>query len=127
MASWLGVLFAAIAAIGDAQAPARDHEKLAGSILYAGYPGGEREHAWVEFLGQWFTRVEAIDLRQLDERTARTFDVVVADWKPRYVGGKYQEDTEKHGKSLPFTYSKPTILIGAIAAEITPRIKLDWL
>jgi hypothetical protein len=102
------------------------HEKYPISVLYAGYPGGERERAFLAFLNEWFTRAAAIDLRKLDRASAADYDVVIADWKSRYKDGK-PDDSDPHKKTLEASYDKPTILIGAVAAEITPRTKLDWL
>lgn len=99
------------------------------SILYAGYPGGPREKAWVEFLRKWFSKVESIDLKKLDVRSAADFDVVVADWTSRYTNGRYTGGAKKHNTSLGKDFTKPIIMISAVGAELTRRMKLktDWL
>src|SRR5262245_36118128 len=89
------------------------HEKYPIAVLYAGYPGGEREKAFLAFLNEWFTRAAAIDLRKLDQASAADYDVVIADWKSRYKDGK-PDDSDPHKKTLEASYDKPTILIGAV-------------
>ncbi len=102
-----------------------DYQKL--SILYAGAPGDERETAWVEFLGQHFAKVGKISLEELSNEAAAGYDVVVADWKSRYVDGEYQSD-RGHRVRLDRSFSKPVIGIGAVGAEIARRTsKLTWL
>lgn len=128
LAVWLlaGTTLSCPIARADDRIP-REREDL--SILYAGYPGGPREKAWTEFLKRWFSKVESIDLRKLSVRSAADFDVVVADWTSRYENGRYNPGAERHNTSLGKDFTKPIIMIGAVGAELTRRIKLktDWL
>jgi hypothetical protein len=96
-------------------------------ILYAGKPGDPRETRFVGFLGQWFAKVDSIDLESLTQDAAKGYDVVVADWTRLYVDGKANLSLPKH--ELRDDYSKPTILIGAVGGSITRTCgsKLDWL
>ena len=99
------------------------------SILYAGYPGGPRAKAWTDFLRQWFSKVESIDLRKLNGRSAADFDVVVADWTSRYKDGSYNTSAPRHNNSLGKDFTKPIIMISAVGAELTRtmQLKTDWL
>jgi len=98
-------------------------------VLYAGHAGNTRETAWLEFLRSWFETVETTSLDKLSPAVASRYDVIVADWR-RFYGGK-SEDTGK-GRSafeLPRDWSRPTIMIGAVAGEIARALdtKIDWL
>ncbi len=95
-------------------------------VLYAGFPGGEREQAFVGFLRGWFADVEAIDLRELSGETAAGWDVVVADWRARWQDGTFDASRAPDAR-LPATFVKPVVLVGAVGGEITPRTKIDWL
>ena len=99
------------------------------SVLYAGYPDGPREKAWMGFLAKWFSKVKSIDLRKLNGRSAADFDVVVADWTSRYKNGSYNPDAPKHGNLLGKDFRKPIIMISAVGAELTRtmQLKTDWL
>jgi len=102
-------------------------EKL--SILYAGYPGGPREKAWLDFLGQWFENVESISLKDLDAKAASRSDVVVADWTTRYKDGSYNSEHPRHDTSLGKDFSRPIIMVSGVGAELTREmnLKTDWL
>lgn len=112
----------------DSDGHARD-EALADatnlSILYAGFPGGEREAHFVEFLEAWFPEVATIDLQRLDAKAAEGFDVVVADWKPHYKNGQYESGSDPTVRLGP-GYRKPTVAIGSVGTAICGG-KLDWL
>src|SRR5262245_23226756 len=75
------------------------------AILYAGFPGGEREKNFVDFLESWFPEVKTISLEKLDSKSAEGFDVVVADWQPHYKNGNYQSGTDPR-PNLDAAYSK---------------------
>lgn len=107
--------------------PAREYR-----ILYAGPSGTDREQAFLDFLRGWFARVDAIDLKRLTPDAASDYDVVVADWKRRYSpdGGFASDD----GSSFPSAragigpeFTKPIVMIGAVAGEIQHHSKIDWL
>ena len=95
------------------------------SVLYAGFPGGEREKNFVDFLSEWFPEVKTISLEKLNAKSAEGFDVVVADWQPHYKDGKYQSGTDPKA-SLGADYRKPTITIGSVGS-VVPGGKIDWL
>jgi len=95
------------------------------SILCAGFPGGEREKNFVEFLASRFPKVATIDLQSLDSNTAVAFDVVVADWKSRCQDGRPIAGSDPQVRRDP-AYSKPTITIGAVGFLVCGG-KLDWL
>jgi len=94
-------------------------------ILYAGDSGGPREKRYLEMLKHFFVRVESISIRNLNSKTAAPYDIVVADWKRRYVDGKYASGHAPCG--LEKTFAKPIIMIGAVAGDIQHHSKLDWL
>lgn len=102
-------------------------------ILYAGSPGGSREKAFVEFLGEHFKVVEAMNLEKLTVETAAPYDVIVADWTSQYGNDGYGKGVNDGGAlnmpkvKLPPSFSKPVIAIDYVAAKITRRTKLDWL
>ena len=95
------------------------------SVLYAGDPQSDRSKHFVEFLTPWFKKVGNISLSDLSQSAAKDYDVVVADWKRRYVDGSYKRDP--HGLKLPETFSKPVIMLGAVGGEIARQTKIDWL
>lgn len=101
------------------------------SVLYAGAPGGEREQAFVAFLEQHFAKVGSVSLEKLSMETAAPYDVVVADWKRRYVpqaDGKVEFDSKAgHGFGLPRKFTKPIVMLGAVGGEIAPWSKIGWL
>lgn len=101
------------------------------SILYAGFPGGDREKDFVAFLREHFAKVEATNLETLSMEKAKPFDVVVADWKPRYkyVDGRAKEFDSGSGQhfSLSKDFTKPIVMIGAVGGEIARWSKIGWL
>jgi hypothetical protein len=110
--SWAGL--ALLASIASGQTPpspppppsasAADATDL--SILYAGAPGGEREKHFVEFLEEWFSEVHTISLEELTSKDAEPFDVVVADWKPRYKDGNSCRASTRRSASMRTTPSR---------------------
>ncbi len=126
---WLLAVVVACRPVAFAEDVVRSAEREDLSILYAGYPGGPREKAWIDFLRKWFSKVESIDLRKLSGRSAAAFDVVVADWTSRYKDGSYNSGAPSHNNSLGKDFTKPLIMISAVGAELTRRMRLktDWL
>lgn len=118
--------FAAGAAAAQTREELGEHSRLA--ILYAGDHGSAREKAFVEFLRPLFAKVDAIDLANLDPKSAAAYDVVIADWKRRYPRAEGQGFESAPG-SLTAEFTKPIVMIGAVGGEITRglRPKLDWL
>ena len=82
-------------------------------------------------LRPWFAQVDAIGLGELSTKTAAPYDVVIADWRRRYspegelVGesGSFPSSKGRLGES----FTKPVIMIGAVAGEIQRGSKIDWL
>ena len=101
------------------------------AVLYAGAPDGEREKAFVAFLQQHFAKVGTVGLEQLTPEAAAPYDVVVADWKRRYVpqaNGKVEFDSNAgHRYALPRGFTKPIVMLGAVGGEIAPWSKIGWL
>lgn len=130
--SWFCLAFLASIAVGQTKPPAPPATKPSDatdlSILYAGSPGSEREKHFVEFLEAWFPEVQTISLEALDSKAAEPFDVVVADWKPRYdkAGNPLRDAGPKANLRFDQKYSKPTVCLGAVGSEICGG-KLDWL
>jgi hypothetical protein len=91
-------------------------------ILFAGKRGSDREKKFVQLLLPKFGRVDAISLEQLDSRAAAPYDVVVADWDRRWAHGDYQD--KKPRVQLDDAFSKPIVMVGAIAGEIQKRSKI---
>jgi len=117
---------ALLLAIAPLCAPPQDKEMGEArkyKILFAGKRGSEREKRFIQLLLPKFGRVDAISLEQLDARSAAPYDVVVADWERRYAHGGYQE--KKPRLKLDENFSKPIVMIGAIAGEIQKRSKID--
>ncbi len=119
-------------------APAvRAGEPINLKVLYAGNPGSDRESDFKAFLAEHFTAVGAIDYRRFRESDAKGYDVVIFDWTSIYArdaNGKIKEGPEMRIISPPSpniaeTYSRPTIMIGAMAGEATRplKLKIDWL
>jgi hypothetical protein len=134
--SWIA-LFALAALSNDGplpgaarvEAPQSPKQPLA--VLYAGCPGTDREKDFVAFLRDHFTKVETTSLETLSMEKAKPFDVVVADWKPRYkyVDGRAKNyDSESgHHFSLSKDFTKPIVMIGAVGGEIARWSKIGWL
>ena len=102
-------------------------------ILYAGAPDSPRTASFERFLEQWFEQVDTIPLVNLTPKRAEPYDVVVADWKRRYTEndeGKYRFDSSTaHGASLDDSFTKPIVMIGAVAGELfrASQPKVGWL
>lgn len=101
------------------------------SVLYAGSLSTARAKAFAQWLAQRFTRVESVELASLTQARARDFDVVVADWKRRYVkGADGRVEFDPHVQQpyeLPADFEKPVVMIGPVAGEIAPETKIGWL
>jgi len=124
---------AALGAALPAQAPVADaawkeHRQL--KVLYAGSPGGSREAAFEEFLGQWFDEVDTISIADLKSSTAAEWDVVIADWVSQYGNDGYPK---REGSlfsapcSLPADFTKPVVAMTYVGTNIRRGYKLDWL
>lgn len=101
------------------------------SVLYAGSLSTARAKAFAQWLSQRFSRVETLELAELTQAKAHGFDVVVADWKRRYVKGadgnvEFDAHVQQHYE-LPADFSKPVVMIGPVAGEIAPESKIGWL
>lgn len=96
------------------------------NVLFAGFPGGPREAAFVEFLSSAFQQVESVDLRDLDNELAARFDVVVADWRPSYLGGKWNQEG-RCPVTLPVGFEAPTLMIGDLAGALPTGTKFTHL
>ena len=120
---------AAVLMVAAAQEPATKPQDLGPAaeykILFAGDKEGPREIPFVELLRRHFKKVDSIPLKELNPKTAAPYDVVIADWKRRYVDGKYA--SARPPCALEKTFSKPIIMIGAVAGDIQHDSKLDWL
>jgi len=97
------------------------------SILYAGHLESPRATRYVDFLKEWFAKVDAIDLHDLNAKTARPHDVVVADLRRRYGDGGSFDSDSGHRANIAEDFSKPVIMIGAVGGELARGGKIDWL
>jgi len=103
--------------------------KLPLGVLYAGFPGTDREKDFVALLKQHFAKVETTNLGSISMKTAAPFDVVIADWKERfkYVDGKATNYVEGPAFRLDEDFTKPIVMIGAVGGEIATWSKIGWL
>jgi hypothetical protein len=127
---WL--LIAALLAFGSAS---RADEPIALNVLYAGYPGSDRERDFASFLGKHFAKVGTTDYRTFKAGDARSYDVVIFDWTsiyPRDENGKIEKNYDRlnipKAPELSERYDRPTILIGAAGGSVGRllRLKIDW-
>ena len=88
-------------------------------------PAARARHTFLELLDEWFPDVHTISLAELNSESAAEFDVVVADWKPAYDNGEYQDGVEPP-RSLDTAYAKPTVTIGRVGTTLAGG-KIDWL
>src|SRR5262245_53408493 len=96
-------------------------------ILFAGFPGGEREQRFLAFLKPWFAQVDAISLKELDAKRAAPYDVVIADWKRFYADGAPGNE-DRSGATLSRDFGKPILMLSAVAGEIQHHVsKIGWL
>ena len=95
-------------------------------VLYAGALGEKRADRFLAFLEPWFAEVEAIGLDQLDMKIAAPYDVVIADWKRQYENGDSRDDADAPMVLKP-SFTKPVILLGAVAGTAQYHSKIDWL
>lgn len=99
-------------------------------VLYAGWPDSSRQHAFAEFLSQWFDDVALIDLKQLSVATARDHDVVIADWASQYGNDGYPKtDNSLHGVPVKLgpEFTRPVIAMDYVSSGLRSGYKLDWL
>lgn len=104
-----------------------EFKQLAVRVLYAGDRDHQRTEQWKEFLGSYFTKVEAIQLDQLSKQAAEEFDVVIVD-SPT----PYRPDRKFNWLSPPVlseAYDRPTILMGSAGGGTVrqAKIKIGWL
>lgn len=123
----LAVALAAFAAFAAPQSPAEDlgaAKEL--RILYAGALESERAKHFLEFLAPWFAKVDGIALDELTSKAAAPYDVVIADWKRLYGPEGYVNENSPSAR-LEDGFEKPIVMLGAVAASIQHRSKIDWL
>lgn len=99
-------------------------------VLYAGWPDGSREQAFVPFLQQWFDKVGVISLEKLSVATARDYDVVIADWCSQYGNDGYpkREDSLFMPRvAIGDEFTRPVIAMDYVSASLRGQHKLDWL
>ncbi len=128
---WLASIASIFSVAPQAANSTATHAKLPIKILYAGDLDSPHSAHWMEFLAREFEHVESTSLDRLSNSKASSFDVVVADWKRRYVpnaDGKIAFDGQGgHGYSLPDDFAKPVIMLGAVGGEIVRGSKIGWL
>src|SRR5262245_33591818 len=95
-------------------------------ILYAGVPELERGKAFVAFLRENFTTVDAIGIDQLDVKSAAPYDVVVADWKRLYGPGGIDETNRIDSPKLALgvDFNKPILMIASVGGSIQHHTKI---
>src|SRR5262245_10131567 len=99
-------------------------------VPFAGWAGGQRELAFVDFLTQWFDVVDAMQLEKLDEKTVGDHAVVIADWASQYGNDGYPaRENSLHSPHITLSerFTKPVIAIDYVSSRLWPRGKLDWL
>jgi hypothetical protein len=128
------VLPAIAGALSLAAAPAQDADAWAPHrttrVLYAGWPGGAREQAFVPFLKQWFDRVGVISLEKLSVATAKDFDVVIADWGSQYGNDGYPKREgalQMPSVAIGDDFTKPIVAMDYVSTALRGQHKLDWL
>jgi len=121
------LIAAVLAFVAPAAGPSQQDKELAEAkkfkILYAGKRGGDREAKFVALLLKRFGHVKAIGLEQLDAKMAGPYDVVIADIERRNPNDNGW-DPRKTRFVLPDNFTKPVILIGAVAGEILRKTKI---
>src|SRR5258705_7643040 len=121
------LIVALLAFVGPAAGPSQQDKELAEAkkfkILYAGKRNGPRETNFIRLLITRFGKVDAINLEQLDARKAAPYDVVIADIERRNPNDN-SWDPRKPKVALDASFTKPVILIGAVAGEIQRRSKI---
>ncbi len=107
--------------------PAAAEEPTDFTVLYAGADGSPRMEEWRTTLAQAFSKVDTIDLGELDAETGARADVVIADWPSTYTR-EGKSGSPPHAALGP-AFTKPVILVGEAGMEILPSlgIKLESL
>jgi hypothetical protein len=124
--SWL-----ALGSGGSGDSPAApvgdlgDAKKL--RVLYAGVPGTPRATAFAEFLKLHFEQVGELDVTKLSNATAADWDVVIADGKRIYPMDDAKPSLDIPSVSLGTDFTKPIVMIGAMAGSVQHHTKIDWL
>ncbi len=90
--------------------------KLELRVLYAGHAGSAREKEFVDFLGEHFRQVQAVELLSFKPAQADGFDVVVMD----YDGDLFKT----HFPQLPRSYARATVTVGVPGALICSGLRL---
>jgi len=85
-------------------------------ILYAGHAGSGREKEFVDFLGQHFKAVQAVELLSFKPDQAEGFDVVLMD----YDGDAFKT----RFPAIPKTYTRPTVTLGKAGSMICSQMRL---
>jgi len=102
-------------------------KKLSVRVLYAGDEDHPRTEQWKQFLGSYFTKVEAIQRTKLSKKAAEEFDVVIIDSPSPY--GSESKFKMPEVAVLGEGYDRPTILMGAAGGWLIrgAKIKIGWL
>jgi hypothetical protein len=123
----LAMAFAAGVAVGAPEDGAPDlgaAKQL--KVLYAGALDSERAGSFLEFLRGSFATVGSIDIEKLSMEAAQPFDVVIADGNRLYpMDAESPLQTPK--LSLDPEFTRPIVMISAVAGSIQHHTKLDWL
>lgn len=98
-------------------------------ICYAGRPGDPREQRFVALLRDHFAQVSTLDLELLSKARVSGHDVVVADWSRAQAEDSSGKKIGPPQLQLPPSWSKSTVLVGAIAGSLTRKTgsKIDRL
>ncbi len=110
----LSIVLCLALAAGKGSAAAPAGKKIDLRILYAGYPGSQREKDFVEFLGRHFREVKTGNLAKFTPAQSEGVDVTILDG----LGSRSQRP------SLPRNYTKPVLTVGVTGARICSQMKL---
>jgi opacity protein-like surface antigen len=91
-------------------------EKSRLRILYAGYPGTDREKDFVGFLKKYFEVVRTGNLATFKEADTQGFDVTLLDWDWNDLQGPKPMVSE--------SFSRPVVTVGVPGALICRQWKL---
>lgn len=107
--------------------------KIATERAKSEYP--KRMPSFEKMLKQYFTEVATMDARDYKQSDSENYDVTIFDAMTKPIEASYRgkdPDTGEYiyrpAKYLTKDYSKPTILIGSVAANMTRPLgsKTDW-
>ena len=88
-------------------------------VLYAGHPDSAREKDFVEFLGKYFTQVQAGDLATFSDKSANGFDVAILDYD-----GDGVEALHAPRPKLSQNYAHATVTVGVAGGLIGNQLRL---